>query len=431
MEIDSMVVNDVENGSSLNPNHNLSHRDEEKEQDASDPRSPSRRSAFRALFQDFGPIWFTWCMNAGILGTLLHQLPYQFHGLRVLSTIFFMLDLVMYLVFSAIYILHFALFRQRAYDELVNSVVDLCLFPCWSIAFMTLVSFVALTVSNAPWAGHGFTILTCVMWWISAAWVYTMLVFTFFILIRQHTILDRQLPTLIIIPAVGVATLAAIGGVVTCFAHDLSAGLAVPIIIMSICAVGVGIILGMMLYTYLLHQLLAKGWPAPPQTPTLFVLVGPVGQSAAALQLIGRAADTSGHFAAYGQGFLLTRSAAYSFHVACQLLALLMTGLGAVWLAFAFCGMIDRAYHRQLVWAPTWNAVIFPTATLATSTLLLGSELDSAFFRVVTVILVVFLVLVFFVNMAFTLRGIFRGQLLIVKEDPRIKGQLDEKPKAS
>ncbi|EXJ61876.1 hypothetical protein A1O7_02306 [Cladophialophora yegresii CBS 114405] len=426
-----MVIADDEKGNRPKPSNDHRHRDEEGGRGTNEPGALPKRTAFRALVQDFSPIWFTWCMNAGILGTLLHQLPYQFDGLLVLSTIFFMLDLVMYVAFSAICILHFALFRRRAYDELVNSVADLCLFPCWSIAFMTLVSFVALTVTNASWAGYGFTILTCVMWWIAAAWVFAMLVFAFVILIQRHTILDRDLPTLIIIPAVGVATLAAIGGVVACFAHDISAGLAVPIILMSICAVGVGIILGMMLYTYLFHQLLAKGWPAPPQTATLFILVGPVGQSAAALQLLGRAADTSGHFAAYGKGFLLTGAAAYSLHVACLLLALLMTGLGAVWLAFAFCAMIDRAYHRQLIWAPTWNAVIFPTATLATSTLLLGLELDSPFFRIVTAILVVFLVLVFFVNVAFTLRGIFKGQLLIVKDDPRTKGQLDERPKAS
>jgi tellurite resistance protein TehA-like permease len=307
----------------------------------------------------------------------------------------------------------------------------LCLFPCWSIAWMTLVSFVGLSVSNASWGGHPFTILTCVMWWIAVAWVHAMLVFAFVVLIRQHTILDRQLPTLIIIPAVGVATLAAVGGVVACFAHEISAGLAVPIILMSICANGVGLFLGLILYVYLFHQLLAKGWPAPPQTATLFILVGPMGQCAAALQLIGMAADTSGHFAAYDRGFLLGRSAAYSLHVACVLLALLMTGLGAVWLLFAFSAMIDRAYHRQLVWAPTWNAVIFPTATLATSTLLLSTELDSPFFRVITAILVVFLVLVFLVNVVFTLWGCFKGQLLIVRDDPRCKGQLDERPKAS
>ncbi|KIY00852.1 uncharacterized protein Z520_03518 [Fonsecaea multimorphosa CBS 102226] len=406
--------------------------DDEERNAAAIFKGPLIRSAFRALVQDFSPIWFTWCMNAGVIGTLLHQLPYQFPGLHVLSTIAFTIDLVLYIFFSVICILHFVMYRQRAYNELVDNVLDLCLFPCWSIAFMTLVSFVTLTVSEAPWGGHRFTIVACVMWWIAATWSFGMLLFVFSILIQQHTILDRQLPTLIIIPAVGVATLAAVGGVFACFAHEVSAGLAVPVIIMSLCAVGAGIFLGLILYTYLLHQLLAKGWPAPPMTATLFILVGPMGQSAAALQLLGAAASTHGHFGSYDRGVFLTASAAGSLQATCIFLALLMTGLGAVWLGFALIAMLNRLVRRELIWAPTWNAIIFPTGTLTTATLLLGTDLDSAFFKIVTVIQVIFLILVFFINAAFTLLKIWRGELLIVREDPRLKQVLGGgKPKAT
>src|SRR5271155_1084352 len=122
-------------------------------------------------------------MNAGAIGTLLHQLPYQFPALQVLSTIAFTVDFVLYVVFSVIYILHFIMFRRQAYDELVGSVMDLCLLPCWSIAWMTLVSFVTLTVSDAYWGRYPFTVVACVMWWIAAAWMFGMLLFVFFTLI--------------------------------------------------------------------------------------------------------------------------------------------------------------------------------------------------------------------------------------------------------
>ncbi|OAP60265.1 hypothetical protein AYL99_05267 [Fonsecaea erecta] len=412
------------------PQLNTNYDDEE--QNAVDIyRGPLIRSAFRALVQDFSPIWFTWCMNAGAIGTLLHQLPYQFPGLRVLSTIALTIDLVLYVVFSVLFILHFVIYKRRAYQELVDNVLDLCLFPCWSIAFMTLVSFVTLTVSEASWGGHAFTIVACVMWWIAAVWSFGLLLFVFSNLIQQHTIMDPYLPTLIIIPAVGVATLAAVGGIFACFAHKVSPGLAVPVIIMSLCAVGAGIFLGLILYTFLLYQLLAKGWPAPPMTATLFILVGPMGQSAAALQLLGSAANTHGHFGAYNRGIFLTASAAASMQVTCTFLALLMTGLGAVWLGFALVAMLLRLVRRELTWAPTWNAIIFPTGTLTTATLLLGTELESAFFKIVTVIQVVFLILVFFVNAAFTLLKIWRGELLIVREDHRVKQALGGKPKAT
>ena len=264
------------------------------------------------------------------------------------------------------------------------------------------------------------------MWWFSTAWTFCLLFFCFVTLIQRHTILDRQLPAAIIIPAVGVATLAAVGGLLVTHAHDLSSRLAVPIIITSFCANGVGLILGLILYTYLFHQLLAKGWPPPAQTPTLFILVGPMGQCAAALLLLGAAANTGGRFAEYNSGIFLTAQAAQPFHVACWLLALLMTGLAFIWVFLAICAMLDRAYHRQLVWTPAWNAVIFPTGTLATSTTLLGDQMDSPFFRVVSVVLMLGLIMVFLTNAGFTGYRIWKGQLLIVREDWRMKQEVED-----
>lgn len=149
------------------------------------------------------------------------------------------------------------------------------------------------------------------------------------------------------------------------------------------------------------------------------MFVGPMGQSAAALQLLGAAANSRGAFGDYHRGTFLTGTAASVLEVVCVLLALFMSGLGTIWMIIAFVGMLDRAFHRELIWSPTWNAIIFPTGTLVTSLLLLAQEMDSPFFRVVTVIIVIFLVIVFFINLAFTLTRIWQGKLLIVKQDPR------------
>jgi tellurite resistance protein TehA-like permease len=446
-----------------NGNANGADRDSERNSSVIDSKNPLRRSVFRAMVQDFGPIWFTWlvippgakpplhtqhhiyeiiifptrrlianlflskhrCMNAGIISTLLHQFPYQFRGVQVLSTIGFVLDLTLFTIFSTIFILRFVLYRGRALAEIVSNIPELCLLPAWSIGFMTLISLVSLTISNASWGGEAWSLLAVAMWWIAFVWMFGMLFFCFVTLVRERSLLDRQLPTLIIIPAVGVATLAVAGGVVSNYAYNLSANLAVPIIITSFCAAGVGLILGLILYTYLFHQLLAHGWPAAAQTPSIFILVGPMGQTAAALLLLGAAANTRGRFAEYNQGTLLTAEAAAPLEVACQLLALLMTGLGGVWLILSLCAMVDRAWHRELAWTPAWNAIIFPTGTLATSTLVFGAEMDSPFFRVITAILTLFLVIVFFINIFFSVWKTFRGELLIVREDPRVKKQME------
>ncbi|KAI9692746.1 MAG: hypothetical protein M1820_009389 [Bogoriella megaspora] len=248
-------------------------------------------------------------------------------------------------------------------------------------------------------------------------------------LITLHEITDQDLPPAIVVPAVGVATLATVGGLVSSFSDSISARLAVPVIIFSFCAVGIGLFMAIFLYTLLLRRLLFKGWPAAPQTASLFMFVGPVGQSGAALQLLGSAADTYNRFGGYSKGTFLTRMAAMPLEVMCVLLGLLLLGLGMVWLIIAFYAMFYRAFRRELTWGIEWNAIIFPVGTLTTSTILFGIEMDSPFFKVITGILLVFLVLVFFINLAFTVWNVFKGNLLIVRDDPRVKQQLEEEQK--
>jgi tellurite resistance protein TehA-like permease len=285
---------------------------------------------------------------------------------------------------------------------------------------------VSLNVSQARWGGQDFTIAAYVIWWIGAAWIFGTLFFVFFVLISRHSISDCELTPLIFVPAVSVAMLSSTGGLVSSYSTNISPGLAVPVIIMYFCSVGVGLIMAMFLYTYLLHRLLAKGRPHAEQVATMFMFVGPLGQCDAALQLLSSVASTYSKFAGYNQGTFLARMAAMPLDVACALLALLITGMATVWLVFAFFVMFFQLFRRELRWNPMWNPTIFPTGTLATSTLQLGAELDSAFFKVVTGILIVFLVIVFFGNLGATVWQVAKRELLVVKEDPRVKAQMGE-----
>lgn len=366
-------------------------------------------------------------MNAGIIAIIMHQLPYQFHGLPVLSTIAFMIDFVLFIVFSVVLLLRFAMFRGQAYNEICENVPDLGLLACWPIAWLTVTAFVSLTVSEAGWGSHSFTIVAYVMWWIGAAWVLSTVVFVIVVLTRRHSITKQSLPPMVLIPAVGVSTLATVGGLISSFSSEISARLAVPVIIFSFWAVGVAILLAIFIYAMIVHQLFAKGWPAPEQSASLFLLVGPMGQSAAALQLLGSAAHQYGRFGGYHKGTFLTETASAPLEVACVLLACLLSGMATIWFLVAFICMIDRALNKHLSWTPAWNSAIFPVGTLITSLSQFSIEMDSPFFRVMTAIGLVWLVILFFVNLVFTVWNIFHGKLLVVKENPRAKQELEQK----
>ena len=75
------------------------------------------------------------------------------------------------------------------------------------------------------------------------------------------------------LPAVGVATVALVGGQIVTYAYDISPRLAVPVIIVGYLLDGLAIWLSIILYGIFFQRLIARGWPEPAKRPTLMMLV--------------------------------------------------------------------------------------------------------------------------------------------------------------
>ena len=204
----------------------------------------SSRTPFRALVQDFSPVWFTWCMNTGILSTLMHTLPYQFKGLSIISTILYVVDLTLFVLFSIIFVLRFIIHGRSAWAEISSDVNELCFTATLPISWMTLTTLTSLIVSNAQWGGHAFTLVAYVMWWIGAAWTMILAIAIYAILTKESLTTAKTLSLSIILPAVATATVAAEGGLICIYSREVSARLAVPVIIVSFLLLGVGIFSG-------------------------------------------------------------------------------------------------------------------------------------------------------------------------------------------
>ena len=368
-------------------------------------------------------------MNSGGLSQLLYHCPYRFRGITALSAVFFVVNLVLWITFTLLFLLRFLWFRRQAYNEIAGDIGELTFLSCWAIAFMTLTSNVTLLLSTASWGGYPFTVVSLAMWWFISVANAFLLFWAFITLFRHHDTSTYRLPTSIIIPAVSVSTLGITGATVVTYSKDLSTSLAIPVMVLSFHWVGVGVLLGLILYVYLFHELLAQGWPPPPATASMFIFVGPMGQSAAALQILGSAANHYGRFREANRGTFLTAEAAPGLDAACVMAALLLSGLGTVLCLFSVAAMLQRAFQRQLTWTPTWNAIIFPNTTLVSSFLLFAIEMDSRAYRVVSVIMIILLIIVFLVNLVYTVLRISQGKLLVVREDWRVKEEMADEQK--
>ncbi|KAL9070531.1 MAG: hypothetical protein Q9161_004828 [Pseudevernia consocians] len=262
----------------------------EKKDQTVDRRGRQQKSAFQNTLENFTPLWFVIPMNTGILGILMHQLPYQFNGLPILSTIMYLLDLTIFALVCCMTTLRWALYPKAAQRKTAASIDEIAFLALAPITFLTLASLTGLIVSNAYWGGHACSIVAYVMWWIGMSWMLTtctdvdipplviLLTMTVGVgicitLFRANLIDDRSMTPSPLLSAVGVATAAVTGGQIINYAYDISPRLAVPVIIVAYLLGGLAIWLSIILYGVFFHRLMASGWPEPAKRPALMMLV--------------------------------------------------------------------------------------------------------------------------------------------------------------
>lgn len=107
--------------------------------------------------------WFIVTMGTGIVSTLLHQLPYNSSWLGILSIIFFVLNVILFVGFSIV-----SIFRYTMYPELWGMTLKhpqqglfLGTFPT---GLATLINIMVLVC--VPVWGQGMATFAWVLWWI-------------------------------------------------------------------------------------------------------------------------------------------------------------------------------------------------------------------------------------------------------------------------
>lgn len=155
-------------------------------------------------------------------------------------------------------------------------------------------------------------------------------------------------------------TLGSTGGIITRYSVSISAGTAIPIIVVAYMAIGYAFFLSLIYYAFIAHKLIVTGLPPPAKIPAMMIMVGPMGQFATAIQVLGAAANSRGLFGRYDQGVWLTGSAASSVSAAATLIALLALGCASMWITVAWYVVLERAVKRELPFGLTWWSLIFP-----------------------------------------------------------------------
>jgi tellurite resistance protein TehA-like permease len=139
---------------------------------------------------------------------------------------------------------------------------------------------------------------------------------------------------------------------------------------------GTGIPLSMAILVVYFQRLTIHKLPPREVIVSVFLPLGPLGQGGYGIQKLGMVAMQI--FPQTGTLSETTTKSGDILYIVGYLVALIMWGFGLVWLFFAFASIGRSRFPFNMGW---WGFT-FPLGVFTTSTIQMGIELPSAFFRV-------------------------------------------------
>ncbi|KAL7807171.1 voltage-dependent anion channel [Trichoderma aethiopicum] len=371
-------------------------------------------STARVALHGFTSQWFLAPQGTGIIAVVLHQLDYQFHGLHVISYIFWLLTIVLLVSMLLVYLVRCLLFPRHVLNAVKHDLSESACLASISISYTSIIQMMVLAlVQDGAW-GKGWGLAAYVMWWTNVAMAVAVVVVVPFLHVRlypsgvPHLAPGSQLPMI-------AALTAAAGGGTICQGAQVSVPLQIPVIVVSYMLVGLGLPLAFALDVLFWARLLDRSLPDRQHTFQDMILCGPWGQGSFALQILGNVV-LSGSFASYNSGTFLTAAAAGPVGYVSMFAGLMSWGMGTFWWIFAIIsilhGATDHWRPRMIPYGLVAWSIVFPWGVYTNAAVQLGKLLDSRAFKVWSTALAIMLVIAWLWNMAMSLRGVVRGSML-------------------
>ncbi|WP_030179535.1 TDT family transporter [Streptomyces sp. NRRL S-813] len=370
---------------------------------SSSPRSSPLRSSDPAAsrprvpaLRHLGPNWYGSVMGTAAVGTAGAALPVHIPGLRTACTAVWALSLALLAVLLTARVLHWRHHRDQARAHLLDAAAA-PFYGCLSMALLA-VGGGALSVGR-DWTGTSAALaLDTVLFTAGTVVGLVAAVAVPYLMAVHHRIEPRQTTPVWLLPVVAPMVSAALGPALV---RHLPAGQARETLLLACVAMfGLSLLATLALLPLILGRLIVAG-PLPlALTPTLFLVLGPLGQSTTA---VGAFADTAPGVvpAPYDIGFA----------VFALLYGVPVMGFALLWFAFA-AAQVVRAARRGMGFAMTWWSFTFPVGTCVTGASALARHTHLVAYDILAVALYAVLVTAWAAAAVHTARGLVSGSLL-------------------
>ncbi|MFI6014379.1 TDT family transporter [Streptomyces sp. NPDC051243] len=343
-----------------------------------------------------GPNWYASVMGTAAVATAGAALPLRLPGLRTTCAAVWGLSLVLLVILLAARALHWTHHRDQARAHLLDPATA-PFYGCLAMALLA-VGGGAVTVGR-DWIGTGAAVaLDAVLFGAGTVVGLAAAVAVPYLMAVRHRIEPSQATPVWLLPLVAPMVSAALGPLLVPY---LPPGQARETLLLACFAMFGLSLLATLLMLPLVFARIVAGGPLPlALTPTLFLVLGPLGQSTTAV----------GSFADVAPGVV---PAPYSggFGVLAVLYGVPVMGFALLWFGLATAHVL-RARRRGMGFALTWWAFTFPVGTCVTGAAALARHTGLVVYEGLAVGLYAVLVGAWAVAAVRTARGLLSGALL-------------------
>ncbi|KAK4542600.1 hypothetical protein LTR36_006648 [Oleoguttula mirabilis] len=373
---------------------------EEQEDEGAYPHEKQHISIRRRL-SHFTWSWFECTMSTGAIAVLLSLQPFHFHGLRTIGKIFFIVDLVLFVLFTSL--ISFRFFRDP-------SALKLSLHhPHESFFFGTFWVSIAMILDcvqhyGVPVCGPWLLKALEICFWVYAACALQVAIF------QYHVIFDEEsLPVIDAMPAwiLPLYPFLVLGPLASVLVSSQPQTSALPIFIGGIVFQGLGWMFAFLIYSLYLTRLINSELPEEPKRPAMYIAVGPAAYTCSTLIKLGMQAPKviPAHY--LGITTLPVGDVWKAISVPCGLFLWLL----GFWF-FALSTVSVLAGVRRIHFTLDCWAFIFPNAGLTIAAIQIGDVLDSDGIKAVGSAMTIILVAMWLFVVVMNVRAVWLRQVL-------------------
>ncbi|MFF0465165.1 TDT family transporter [Streptomyces mexicanus] len=349
------------------------------------------------VFRNLGPNWYASVMGTGIVANAAAVLPLHVAGLRLFGTAVWALASTMLIVLTAAWSVHWIQHRDIARRHARHPVMS----HFWGAPAMALMTVGAGTLTlGESWIGAQAAVrVDAVLWTAGTLLGLVTSVWIPYLAMTEHEVRQDSAHGGWLMPVVPPMVSAATGAALV--PHVPVGQERLTLLLACYAMFGISLFASVVIITQVWSRLVHHKLGPAAMVPTLWIVLGPLGQSVTAANALGTVAH-SVLPAPYATG-----AAVFGF-----VYGLPAWGFAMMWLVLA-ARLTLRTARRHMPFALTWWSFTFPVGTCVTGTCALAVRLHSGAFVVAADALYALLLGSWVVVAVGTVRGGLRGTLFL------------------